>query len=518
MFQRRRGFRSLLLCTACLLGAGAAPTSGQVSNDDRQCIDCHNDVNPGLVGQWRESKHATSGAGCLACHAAQAGDADGWTHEGQLISSVVTPRDCAECHPREAVEFQASHHSSAAMFIGSLDNFLGEVIAGKPAAVMGCQQCHGSAIKISKQFDDGSSFEIDMAEISAKAIEQLRASGTDPFRNKEILSDNMTEMINAAYAPHKSKTAIKLSIDKDSWPNSGVGRINPDGSMGSCNACHSRHTFSRALARQPDNCGKCHMGPDHPQIEVYNESKHGIAFRNRLADMNLDSPDWIVGQDYSAAPTCATCHMSATREQPITHDLGLRIAWTLRPIISKMTTSHTATLNDDDEIEHADWGPERKRAAMKDVCSACHGPTHVDNFFAQFDSLVELYNGKFAAPAKELMDYVWSKGYVDKSIPFNHELEWVFFELWHHEGRRMRHGAAMMGPDYTHWHGSYEVAKHFYMKFIPMIEEIAEEKNDATLTAMLAELMAKEEHSWRGGLSKENRAAMMEFYKSRYGE
>jgi hypothetical protein len=29
----------------------------------------------------------------------------------------------------------------------------------------------------------------------------------------------------------------------------------------------------------------------------------------------------------------------------------------------------------------------------------------------------------------------------------------------HHEGRRARHGAAMMGADYTQWHGFYEVAQ-----------------------------------------------------------
>lgn len=29
--------------------------------------------------------------------------------------------------------------------------------------------------------------------------------------------------------------------------------------------------------------------------------------------------------------------------------------------------------------------------------------------------------------------------------------------MWHHEGRRMRQGALMNGPDYSHWHGVFEV-------------------------------------------------------------
>ncbi len=78
-------------------------------------------------------------------------------------------------------------------------------------------------------------------------------------------------------------------FDPDTWPNSGIGRVNPDGSKGTCAACHGRHAFSSAQARQPENCGNCHMGPDHPQIEIYNESKHGIQFRAIIAKMNLDS-------------------------------------------------------------------------------------------------------------------------------------------------------------------------------------------------------------------------------------
>ena len=52
--------------------------------------------------------------------------------------------------------------------------------------------------------------------------------------------------------------------------------------------------------------------------------------------MNLESKSWIAGKDYSAAPTCATCHMSAAKNLPVTLDVGKRINWTLRPVISTM--------------------------------------------------------------------------------------------------------------------------------------------------------------------------------------
>jgi hypothetical protein len=38
-----------------------------------------------------------------------------------------------------------------------------------------------------------------------------------------------------------------------------VGRPNDDGTVGTCTSCHSRHTASVSIARQPRTCGQCHM-------------------------------------------------------------------------------------------------------------------------------------------------------------------------------------------------------------------------------------------------------------------
>jgi hypothetical protein len=37
-----------------------------------------------------------------------------------------------------------------------------------------------------------------------------------------------------------------------------------------------RHTASVEVARMPRTCGQCHLGPDHSQIGIYAESKHGV--------------------------------------------------------------------------------------------------------------------------------------------------------------------------------------------------------------------------------------------------
>lgn len=108
---------------------------------------------------------------------------------------------------------------------------------------------------------------------------------------------------------------------------------------------------------------------------------------------------------------------------------------------------------------------------MKNVCFNCHNEAFVDNFYAQYDGLVQLYNDKFAQPGKELMELAQP---LLKPVVFGNKIDFIWFELWHHEGRRARHGVSMMGPDYTHWHGMYDVAKNFYTEFIPELEALVE--------------------------------------------
>ena len=43
--------------------------------------------------------------------------------------------------------------------------------------------------------------------------------------------------------------------------------------------------------------------------------------------------------------------------------------------------------------------------------------------------------------------------------PFDQPIEFEYFELWHHWGRTAKFGMWMQGPDYTQWHGAYEIEK-----------------------------------------------------------
>lgn len=416
-----------------------------LSRESATCVSCHREKSPGIYGQWGASKHFGANVGCYECHKAEPGDKDAIKHKDFVISVIVSPKDCAECHEREVTEFDASHHATAGNILGSLDNHLAEVVEGapllngtSPVVTMGCAGCHGSIVRVNS---DG-------------------------------------------------------SLNTATWPNTGIGRINPDGSKGACSACHLRHNFDAAQARHPDNCGRCHLGPDHPQKEIYEESAHGVAFRAHIGEMNLNSDKWIVGEDYTAAPTCATCHMSRTKDLPVTHDIGGRISWDLRSPVSKKIDEKAIQAGK----EVKPW--LERRNDMKSVCTSCHSRNIPDAHYEQLDAFVQLYNEKFAIPAKKLHESLLTYGLRDKT-DFNEKVEWVYFYLWHHEGRRARHGAAMFAPDYTHWEGMYEVAHRFYIEMVPEIRElIAKAKTNGKqdeagkVQTLLDEILNSEMHRW----------------------
>jgi hypothetical protein len=443
----------LFAAVLCLISASAAPAAEQkkspvpekrwpsITAEGRICANCHEQLSPSFVAEWEQSSHARNGVDCYTCHRADRTDPDALAHNGYTISILVTPRDCGQCHVRQVKEMSGSHHANAGNILNSLDNYLGEVAAGPEAVATGCFQCHGSKIK--------------------------------------VLSD--------------------YRLDPATWPNTGIGRINPDGSLGSCSACHTRHRFSKEQARKPEACGKCHLGPDHPQREVYEESKHGIlyaAFRDKL---NIGNDSWIVGKDYTSAPTCVTCHMGATRNQPATHDVGTRISWTLRPPISKKLP---------------EW--EKRRESMVDVCGSCHARPFITGFYKQFDDLVGLYDSKFAKPATEIRNQLMTLGKLTKA-DFDDELDWIYYELWHHEGRRARHGASMSGPDYAWWHGMYDVTKNFYNEFLPEVKRVA---GPDLYDQLIRKHVAPDvRHEWYlKGMSKEQLEKIRKFYEQRYAE
>lgn len=90
----------------------------------------------------------------------------------------------------------------------------------------------------------------------------------------------------------------------------------------------------------------------------------------------------------------------------------------------------------------------------------------------------------------------------------------------------------MMGPDYTHWHGTYDIAKHFYTKMLPELDHLVRdgkrsEDTDKTTAAealekKIEEVLNTPNHCWylnkQPAQEAEARKLRQEEFKKRYAE
>ncbi|NGZ28065.1 MAG: hydroxylamine oxidoreductase [Magnetococcales bacterium] len=105
-----------------------------------ECVECHTGVTPGIVNDWRNSRHSQvkEPVSCPACH--------GEDHEKLLFP---TPETCGQCHPQrlaqmvEEKKYGFPSHALAMERVVDSKHF-----ADKPKAeVTPCLQCHSVASK-----------------------------------------------------------------------------------------------------------------------------------------------------------------------------------------------------------------------------------------------------------------------------------------------------------------------------------------------------------------------------------
>ncbi|RJX34556.1 MAG: hydroxylamine oxidase [Desulfarculus sp.] len=457
---------------AGLLWAGPAWAEGAapISQATQACLDCHNEATPAIVADWQRGRMARTSlaqalkqpelkrrvsaqqasaallnvaVGCAECHTLNPkAHADTFSHGDQPVHVVVTSKDCATCHPTEETEYGRNLMSQAH---GNLVNNplymdLAKQINGAPLVQAGevklqppsaqteaesCLYCHGTKVEMQglQKRDTG-----DYGEMSFP-----RLSG---------------------------------------WPNHGVGRINPDGSKGSCTPCHSRHQFSLALARSPYTCAECHKGPDVPVYRVYQVSKHGNLYFALHKQWQMEAVPWTPGQDFSA-PTCAVCHVSlltdATGKVIVkrSHQMSDRIWVRLLGLIyshAHPKSPDTSIIKNADGQSLAttlDGRPAakflidaqeqaRRQARMKGVCRACHSQQWVDGQMARLAQSIKDADAQVRA-STELVQQAWglglAQGPAQKQSPFDQYIERVWTEQWLFWANSMRFASAMVGAD-----------------------------------------------------------------------
>ncbi|MGZ3477313.1 MAG: multiheme c-type cytochrome [Polyangiales bacterium] len=348
-----------------------------------KCAECHRRETSAVIDQYERSQHAVKGVTCLECHRPVEGQVS-FDHQGFVLTKQPTSKNCAQCHTTEYDQFSRSRHAGPAW-----------------AAVSGPKDFSAEQKAWGEKWHKG------WIERPANPLVGLEG---DPAVAKGC---------NSCHS---------------------IGKPNADGSFGTCTNCHSRHSTSVAMAREPSTCGQCHMGPDHSQVEIYGESKHGALFAAQHASFNLNAPPKKLTTADMPVPTCATCHMSGIEGLKVTHDTTERLSWYLfAPVSAKRP--------------NGDQGQQQ----MKEVCLKCHARSGVDNFFKQAEDVLLATNAKVGYATSIVAD-LRKDGFL-KTKPFESDVEFAEFDLWHYYGRTAKHGAFMGGADFVQWHGNYEILR-----------------------------------------------------------
>lgn len=439
-----------------------------LSEQTEECIACHSDITPGIVQDWRSSRHARTTpqmaltkpplerrisaeivdqrlqsvvVGCYECHSLNPErHRDHFEHFDYGVNVIVSPNDCKTCHPVEVDQYSGSKKAHA----------LGNLIKNPVYSAL------VETILSVKEIKDG----------------RVSPSHASEYTKWETcLGCHGTEVTVKGTKEVSTELGDITVPDLENWPNQGVGRINPDGSRGACSSCHPRHAFSIEVARKPYTCAQCHLDPDVPAWNVYKESKHGNIFFSQGNQWNWDAVPWTVGSDFKT-PTCAVCHssliVSPEGEEivPRTHDFGARLWVRLFGLIYShpqpkagdtsliqnpdglsLPTTFTGALASEYLISKEEQ--QRRQAQMKAVCGACHSTSWVNGHFRKMDHTVA-ETDKMILAATRLLLNAWEGKLADKTHPFDEHIEQKWIRQWLFYSNSIRYASAMTGaPDYA---------------------------------------------------------------------
>ena len=344
-----------------------------------KCAECHIRQQYSVVHEYEMSRHNEKSVSCLDCHK-PAMNQQGKDHNGFVITAQMTAGNCRACHEGVYQEFQHSRHAAVSW-----------------AAVYGAEGLSAEQVAFAEKYQPG-----------------YANRPPHPF----VKLEGMSAMVSGCAQCHS------------------VGKPNADGTIGTCTVCHTRHTSSIEIARLPTTCAQCHMGPDHSQIEIYEESRHGVLFEAQRGQLNLKAEPAALTTRDMFVPTCATCHMSGINGLKMTHDPSERLSYFLADAITKPRP-----------------GYQSAQDHMKQVCTQCHASTLVNRVYSQAEKVVTDTNAKVQT-AKDLVDGL-RKDNLLTGQAFSNPIDFVYFDLWHYDGRTSKHGAFMGGADFVQWHGNY---------------------------------------------------------------
>jgi hypothetical protein len=383
---------------------------------------------------------------------------------GVFLLSTAYAQVCVDCHkkvtPNIVIDWQLSKHNQNKIGCsechGDQHKSAQDVAKVKIPTPDTCAACHPDRVK---QFKAGK---------HAAAWAAMKAMPTAHWQPMALM-----EGMKGCGGCHKIGLKSEAEIKE-------LKKTGPGFGLASCDACHTRHTFSVQEARQPQACQTCHMGFDHPQWEMYSGSKHGVRY---LLKQNKILPPT------AAAPTCQTCHMQGGNHE-------VRTAWGFLAVRlpmpeDKQWASDRATilqglgvLDPDgkptgrlDVVKAADvarltqesWQKERDK--MIKTCNRCHSVNFAKGELAKSDQVIKEAD-RLMAEAILTIAGLYKDGILPKpknyAYPFPdlltfHDaptvIEQKLFVMFLEHRMRTFQGSFHANPDYSLWYGWSEMQR-----------------------------------------------------------
>ncbi len=371
------------------------------------CISCHLEETPGIVTDWRLSRHSTNNIDCSACHGS------GHTSAADVADvSIPTPDICFTCHPNQVAQYKEGKHALAWAAMNAMPS-----IHYQPSTLIegmkGCGGCHKIGLKSEEE----------IRELKSQAT-KFGVASCDSCHTRHVFS------VREAQQPQACQTC-HMGFDHPQWEM----------------YSSSKHGVRYLLKQDgilPDSaaaptCQTCHM----------QEGNHAVMTAWGFLAVRLPLPE---DEQWAA--------------DRVTILQGLKVLDPEGNPTERLEVVKGAKVA---RLSQEEWQKERDK--MLDTCSQCHSYNFAkselekgDNMIREADRLMASAIREVAALYKEgILEKPDEYSYPFPDLLTFHDapstIEQKLFVMFLKHRMRAFQGAFHANPDYALWYGWSEMVQ-----------------------------------------------------------
>ncbi len=370
-----------------------------------ECVACHSDVSPGIVADWKASKHSGREVSCSVCH----GKAHVSMDDAHLAEPVAADK-CATCHQVQGDQFKAGKHALAWRAMKAMPSFHRQPLF-LTEGMKGCGGCHRLGLK------------------TGEDVRELEAMGTGFGQAScDLCHSRHSFSVREAQQPQACQTC-HMGFDHPQWEMYASSK-------------HGKRYLLKQNETLPEGtsaptCQTCHMQEGH----------HGVRTAWGFLAVRLPMPE--------------------DREWMEARQVLLKALGALDPKGRETPRFDALKTLDVFRTTQADW--EREREKMLSACSRCHSSSFArrelekgDRMIREADILMAkaietvagLYeDGTLKKPDAYAYPYPDLLAFHDAPTGIEHRL----FQMFMKHRMRAFQGSFHANPEYALWYGWSEM-------------------------------------------------------------